>query len=526
MIKYFLCFTFIYINLFAYNITFTNEEKEYLSNKKIITMCVDPDWEPFEKINIEGKHEGIAADLIDIVSKRLNIQIKLIPTKSWDETLENSKNKKCDILSFLNETPLRKEWLIFTEPIFEDPNVLIGRSDASMIDDLSKINASIAFPKGTAMYERFSKDFPNLVFVPVNSEQEAFNLVENKKVDLTLRSLIVSAYTIKKEGLFNLKILGKPSNYSNYLRIGILKDDLILRDILNKGIKTLTTKDIDRIVNNHVSITIENINYYSIGFYVFLIILFILLIILLWNYMLRKKVKEEVEKNILQAEILFQQNKQAELGKLIGNISHQWRDSLTKIGYINLNLRTRILTKKVLTEELLDKSTMEIENSLDFMSETMQNFLDYYKPSLNICEFEVYDSIKSSLSIIDTKIKNNNIHIEFDGDFDTKIKGIRNEWMQVWINLIVNTINISIQRKITNPTIKITLNKNEIIFEDNCGKIDLEILEKIKQEEHNGLGIKIAKEIAFKYSKNMIIQNGKEGAIFKFIEIEKNEKNK
>lgn len=43
---------------------------------------------------------------------------------------------------------------------------------------------------------------------------------------------------------------------------------------------------------------------------------------------------------------MFQQNKKAELGNLIGNISHQWRDSLTKIGYINLNLRARILQKR------------------------------------------------------------------------------------------------------------------------------------------------------------------------------------
>lgn len=140
----------------------------------------------------------------------------------------------------------------------------------------------MAFPKGTAMYEKFSKDFPNLVFVPVDSE-EAFNLVEDRKADLTLRSLIVTEYTIRKEGIFNLKIVGKPPNYTNYLRMSILKDENILRDILNKGVKTLTNEDTEEIVNNHVSIVIENVNYYSIGFYIFLVTVFITLITLLWN---------------------------------------------------------------------------------------------------------------------------------------------------------------------------------------------------------------------------------------------------
>ena len=34
-------------------INLTPEEKNYLKNKNI-TMCVDPDWEPFEKINENG----------------------------------------------------------------------------------------------------------------------------------------------------------------------------------------------------------------------------------------------------------------------------------------------------------------------------------------------------------------------------------------------------------------------------------------------------------------------------------------
>ena len=510
------------------NTYLTEEENVYLKNKKFISMCVDPDWEPFEKLDKDGKHVGIAADLIQLISSKLGIEIKVIPTKNWDESIAFSKEKKCDILSFLNETPKRKEWLTFTKTLFEDPNVIITRNEFEAPKDLSILeNKTIAIPTNTAMYELFEKDFPNLKIIPVQTENEAFSLVENRKVDMTVRSLIIAAYTIKKDNLFNLKIVAQPLKYKNILKIGVLKEDVILKDILNKAINEISSKEREQIINNHVSIKIpNNLEYLSIFIYILVAIFLIIGVILLWNYQLRKRINIEIKKNLLQQNLVFQQNKKAELGNLIANISHQWRDSLTKIGYINLNLRTRILTKKVLTEELLDKSTMEIENSLDFMSETMQNFLDYYKPSLNICEFEVYDSIKSSLSIIDTKIKNNNIHIEFDGDFDTKIKGIRNEWMQVWINLIVNTINISIQRKITNPTIKITLNKNEIIFEDNCGKIDLEILEKIKQEEHNGLGLKIAKEIAFKYSKNMIIQNGKEGAIFKFIEIEKNEKNK
>ncbi len=50
---------FIISTLFSKDIELNEKELTYLSNKKIITMCVDPDWEPFEKINRNGLHEGI-----------------------------------------------------------------------------------------------------------------------------------------------------------------------------------------------------------------------------------------------------------------------------------------------------------------------------------------------------------------------------------------------------------------------------------------------------------------------------------
>ena len=333
-----LLFLFLSSILFGNNFELTKEEIDYLNSKKIISMCVDPDWEPFEKINKYGFHEGISADIIKLISNKLNIKIELIPTKDWDESIDFSKQKKCDILSFLNETPKRKEWLVFTEPIFNDPNVLVGRIEKSYIDDISKVNLSIALPKNTAMGERFAKDFPNLTIIPTNSEDEAFKLVEEQKADLTLRSMIITAYTIKKNGLFNLKIVGEPKGYENNLRIGVRLDEPILKDILNKAIQTISQKDIDNIVNKYVTIVIEKNNISKLILWIVGILIVLILIVLLWNYMLNERVKKEVRKNQEQQQKLIEQKRKAEIGELLGNISHQWKNGLTQISSLNLEM--------------------------------------------------------------------------------------------------------------------------------------------------------------------------------------------
>lgn len=515
MIKAFflLCIT-LHVS-FAANITLSNEQRDYLQKKRVITMCVDPDWEPFEKINEKKEHEGIAADIIRLIAERLNITIQLLPTATWQESIKKSQNYECDIISLVNQSPKRDQWLLYTAPIIEDPNVLIARIEHPYIDDIAQLkNHSIALLKDTAILERFQNDYPHLKIIPVITEEEAFRLVEEKKADLTLRSLMIAAYTIKKENLFNLKIVGNPQEYTNFLRIGIRKDDPYLRDILNLGVQSISNTEKQSIINKYVYIKLENDAYYKHWFvYAFILLGGIILFILLWNYQLRKKVNKEVTQNIEHSKILFQQSKQAALGNLMANISHQWRDNLTKISYINLGLRAHIMQQKEIPLTLLDKSTQEIEQTIDFMSETMQNFLDYYKPSRKTHEFEVQDSIRAVISIIDTRIKNLNCEIIFTIHANAYLKGVRNEWMQVWMNLLSNTLNVAQKRSIAYPYVIITIDEDSIQFQDNCGGVEASILENINHDIQSGLGIKICKDIAKRYGKSLHVKNIQKGIL-------------
>lgn len=239
-------------------INLTPQEKAYIEKIGSIKMCVDPDWIPFEQINNQGQHKGIAADLVQLVAQRVGLHIELYAVKNWDESLAASKGKLCQIMSFLNQTPERDAWLIFTDPIFYDSNVIITREEHAFVADAKGLqNERIALPRGTMVEERVRRDFPNLKVVLTGSEPESMTLVSERKADLTIRSLIVAANAIKKEGLFNLKIAGQIPEYTNKLRIGVLKDEKTLRNILDKGVKTITAQEREAISNKHVTINVQ-----------------------------------------------------------------------------------------------------------------------------------------------------------------------------------------------------------------------------------------------------------------------------
>lgn len=224
-----------------------------------VTMCVDPDWEPFEQITPHGEYVGIAADLVRLVAQRVGVELRLVPTRDWDESLALSRNGTCEILPFINQTPVRDQWLLFTEPYFIDPNVFITRVEHDYIANPAELSGkTIALPSGASIVERIRRDYPNLAVLVVESEAEALRMVEERKADMTLRSLTMAAYTIRKEGWFNLKISGEIPSYANRLRIGVTRDKPELRDILDAGTRTVTPPEVREIVNRHVAITVAS----------------------------------------------------------------------------------------------------------------------------------------------------------------------------------------------------------------------------------------------------------------------------
>ena len=274
---------------FAWALDFTPAEQRYIAAHPAVTLCVDPDWVPFERIDEKGRHEGIAADLLELVSQRTGIAFALVPTRDWDESLEASKDGRCQVLSFLNETPQRREWLLFTAPIFNDSNVFITREEHAFIDDpATLVGESIVFPSGTSMEERIRSQYPNLEILTVGSEEQALDMVSRREADMTMRSLIVAAYTIRKEGWFNLKIAGRLPDYANNLRLGVVRSEPVLRAILDKGVASITPQERGQIVNRHIAINVQTALDKTLILKISAVFVLVIGVALYWNYKLKQ----------------------------------------------------------------------------------------------------------------------------------------------------------------------------------------------------------------------------------------------
>jgi len=240
---------------------------------------------------------------------------------------------------------------------------------------------------------------------------------------------------------------------------------------------------------------------------------------------LEKKVEEEIEKNRTKDRILENQAKLAALGEMLGNIAHQWRHPITRVSLILQNMKTFKSLNK-LSDAQFDKYITNTLEQMDYMSQTIDDFKDFYKPDKEISVFNAKEAIEDTYKIIGASIKHEGIEIIIEVDKDFYIKGYKNQFSQVVLNIMHNAREILEEKNIKSPFLKIRLfnlnNKNNITIEDNAGGIKVEPIDTIfdayfttKEDNGTGIGLYMSRMIISEhFNGKLYAKNTPKGALF------------
>ncbi|MFW2578407.1 sensor histidine kinase [Aliarcobacter butzleri] len=247
------------------------------------------------------------------------------------------------------------------------------------------------------------------------------------------------------------------------------------------------------------------------------------------NQNLSLKVQQGIEQAKQKDKKILEQAKLARIGSMISMIAHQWRQPLSQLSGILMELETTTRFKKVDNNYILnaiDKSDKMIE----FMSNTIDDFRNFYKPDKKKEDFYVSNACKKAINIIDATLENLGINLILDIKDDKKIFGYPTEFSQVILNIISNAKDILIERNIKNPKIEINIESKGVLsiitIKDNAGGIEEKNLEQIfdpyystkDSSKGTGLGLYISKLIIERnMGGDLSVSNNSEGAVFKIV---------
>jgi diguanylate cyclase (GGDEF)-like protein len=282
----------------------SDKEIEYLKKKKIIKLCIDPNWMPFEKID-DGKHIGITKDYFDIFRARLNTPIELVQTKSWSESIERAKNRECDIFSLAMSTPSRLEYMNFTKPYIESPLVITTKIDYPFISNpIEILDKPLGIAKGYAYTEILKSKYPKIKLVEFEDLSRGLDAVREGRILGYIDNLITSGYQIQNSYIGELKIAGKFDD-KWALGIGVRNDDLVLLGIFEKLVDSIGGVDYRSILNKWISVNYDS--HFDYKLLIQITLLMLTFIGFLWyrQYELKKYVYllEHKEKELIKLSI-------------------------------------------------------------------------------------------------------------------------------------------------------------------------------------------------------------------------------
>ena len=514
-----LIISFNYLSFNYFIKSFINLEKQ--ENNKVLNSLMTFIDTKFKTIKITANDYSYWDDTYEFIKDQNEKYIY----ENFRDTTTTLENVNLDFMIFMNlenkniHTQLSKNiktlnkdnfTKYIVDSITDDENISIAKYQNNyyyivksriLKSDLSGKTRGFIYVGKKIYLENFNDEFKNSI--------KFIDIVSNK-TNKTLKSIFldkVEVHFVYSEDILS-NIISLQNNNKN---LAMLKLDNY-RDIYKQGRKQII------LFNTAVSI--------------FVLILFFIFYFYIYyhkrlNIELEIRVEDEIKKQKAQEEILIHQSRSAEIGEMINNIAHQWRQPLNNLSLtiqnIGFKYENDVLTKEELNETI-DKSKMIINS----MSNTIDTFRNFFEPTKNKNLFKVEHSIENTLEILSSTLRFYNIEVVKEIIDDVEIYDYENEFSQVLLNIITNARDALVSNKIEKPIIKVNVSKieNNVIvkIKDNANGINEEIIDRIFEPyfttkgkgNGTGIGLYMSKLIIEKNMNGKIeAKNNKEGAVFK-----------
>jgi len=246
---------------------------------------------------------------------------------------------------------------------------------------------------------------------------------------------------------------------------------------------------------------------------------------------LEDKINESLNEIQKKDKQLAQQSKLVAMGEMVGSIAHQWRQPLNALAG-NVQLIELDYEDELVNDAYIKTFIDENMKLINFMSNTINDFRDFFKIDKTKQQFNLRTSIESTISLISAQIKQKNINIEMDVEDEYNIVNFESEFKQVVLNIITNAKDEFREENLDN-IITISIKKIDaniyIQFIDNAGGIPEDIISRIfepyyttkDQGDGTGLGLYMSKMIIeTNMNGQLSVYNNEKGATFEISLIE------
>ncbi len=180
------------------------------------------------------------------------------------------------------------------------------------------------------------------------------------------------------------------------------------------------------------------------------------------NNSLSKQVDAAIKKSKKQDLIIAEHSKNLTMKEILNNIAHQWRQPLSIITTCTSGLRLKKDFNNLSDEDLQESIDIILKNS-NYLSNTIENFRDFFDESLNTY-YTFNEVINKAKELLAHRLENKNISIIENIEKDISYFGNETRLVQVFIQILNNSIDVLLEKDFDRYIFIDVKTKNNLIF--------------------------------------------------------------
>ncbi|NCC12987.1 MAG: transporter substrate-binding domain-containing protein [Spirochaetia bacterium] len=419
---------------------FTEEEQAFLAEHPVIRIGIDPKFVPFEFLDEQGQHSGIAADFLDLISKRTGLSFVHDPGLGWVDAVQKARNREIDLLPAVGYTDQRAQFLTYEEPYLHfQRSIVVQKSNTSFSRFSDLFGRQVAVQKDSS-HEGFLTSYPEIDQRLYDTVEEALLAVNRAEEVAFVGNEATSIYLSRKLGLTELRFIPITEGGIQNLHMAVRSDWPLLVSILQKALDSITEAEEAQILSRWIRYEskVDYSPYIRIAGSLLIILFLGFSLSSFWIVRLRMAIKE---KDIAQRQA---QAADQEKSRFLARISHEIRTPLNGIRGMSY----------LLEKTELDANQRRYVKSIGATTQTMQtiinDILEFSRLSedrivLERVPFSLDDVLENCISIVSYLIRQKGLDfsINEEGPIPHHFLGDPTRIAQILINLLNNAVKFT-----------------------------------------------------------------------------------
>ncbi len=478
----------------------TKSQQNYLSQHDSLSVAIYIAYPPYQFVNDQGNVDGILIDYLKVLEEKLNYTFKKKFYNNWKSLINDAKSGKIDVILEIQNTEDRRNYLIFTDPIFVGDHIIVSKEGNTINSIKELIGKKVAVGDGYSIQEYLKDNHPGLKLAPYTDEAESLKALSNGDVDAFIGLRSITNYTIKKQNLTNLEIQ-TPIYYKNELGIAINKQKPELAKIIKQANADISLEEKNKILDKWLYNIVTPIHKKFIFWKVLLqLVLLVLFLLFIFNGYLKRAVRNKTKE--LRAAKLRAEKSNNIKTLFLQNISHEVRTPLNSIMGFSSLLRQETPKENTPSEEYVNTILQESSKLTTILNNIIEiSELTTAKTKPKLQQISINKELNILSDVYETKAKQKGLNFIFKNNIsktDSEILSDKSRLVKAINNILDNalkftnegavTLSASLENKQLNITIEdtgigINPKQSQVIFKEFYQE------EKELSKKYDGLGI-------------------------------------